>query len=158
MNGLGQLAVFQSASTTGFVSASGLGSNYTILPGDSAALLTALSGGSEFSIQVSLHLAGNGGFPFGTGLVAADGFQIVPGQMTIPLSAFIIGGTIAPGSIIDGYQLTVSNGEFRNYAKEFSIDNLRIGTPAASSVPEPSALWLAAAGVALLGAVHKQKS
>jgi hypothetical protein len=128
--------------TSGTLTVTGAGSNYTWLASDTGVAFRAahtLQTLVPATVQVFLKIAG-GGF------VGAAPVTITTGTLTqflIDQPDFNIGGSIAAGTTIDGYQLVLTGGQ----ASGLVLDDLEI----VGGVPEPSVLLTLTLGLGLLG-------
>ena len=115
------------AVTRGSAFVMGQGANRTITAANTGVTFQAnhdLGNTALASVQVFLHIAGSGAIPGGT-YIGAPSVAITnagPGLNTyaVSLSSFTIGGTVAAGTMIDGYSLSVAGA----IASDMVIDNL----------------------------------
>lgn len=128
--------------TSGTLTLSGSGSNYTWLAGDTGVTFLAshdLQTLVTATIQIFLHVSGGG-------YIGAAPLTITSGGLTlhtINLAAFNIGGTISPGTVLDGYQIIINGG----LASDLVVDQIQVIGNSNPIVPEPATMILMGGGL-----------
>ncbi len=128
--------------TSGTLTLSGGGSNYTWLAGDNGVTFLAshdLQTLVTATVQIFLHVSGGG-------YIGAAPITITSGGLTlhtINLAAFTLGGTISAGTILDGYQIIVNGG----LGSDIVIDEIKVIGTQGPIVPEPATMILMGGGL-----------
>lgn len=121
--------------TSATLTETGLGNAYTLLAGDGGIQFEYFSNQFSPDLVFGLHVAG-------AGFVTTNPFNLGPSPGTtsiLNLSQFVNGGTIAPGSVIDGYEVIIDG----VVGTQVSINEIQT----VFGAPEPVTLTLSGIGL-----------
>lgn len=138
--------------TSGTLTLSGSGSNYTWLAGDTGVTFLAshdLQTLVTATVQLFLHVSGGGYIGAAPITITTSGLTL----QTINLAAFTIGGTISAGTVIDGYQIVLNGG----LGSDMVIDEIKVIGTQGPIVPEPATMALMGGGLLGLALLRRRK-